>query len=110
MVSLLAWTGLSGCLIDTRYSKLPFGEPKELDRAYQHVVDLLDHAFDHCPKSGDEDLPLDEAALQAACIFDYLNRAVDDKGQKMPRNLIAPNMLPGDITLFLISIYSAVAS
>jgi hypothetical protein len=75
---------------------LPFGDPKELERVYGHVEDLLNHAFDNCPKGGDEDLPISEAALQATCVFDYLNRAVDDKGQKMPRELLAPNMLPGE--------------
>ncbi|KAB8265005.1 cytochrome P450 [Aspergillus pseudonomiae] len=76
------------------YAKVPFGDPKELDRTQKHVVQLLNDAFDTCPKSGDEDLPINEAALRAACIFDYLNRAVDDAGQKLPRELVAPNMLP----------------
>ncbi|KAJ5168033.1 cytochrome P450 [Penicillium canariense] len=76
------------------YSKLPFGDPKELARVYKHVEDLLDNAFEQCPKGGDQDLPISEAALQATCVFDYLNRAIDEKGQKMPRELISPNMLP----------------
>jgi hypothetical protein len=78
---------------------MPFGDPKELDRTYKYVVDLLNNAFDNCPKSGEQDLPINEAALHAACIFDYLNRAVDDAGQKLPRELVAPNMLPGGISL-----------
>lgn len=95
----LSSTGFVDYLTDSRYSKLPFGDPKELDRTYKHVVELLNNAFDHAPKSGEEDLPISEAALHAACIFDYLNRAVDETGKKMPRELVAPNMLPGGPTL-----------
>lgn len=76
---------------------MPFGDPKELERTSKHVVELLNNAFETCPKSGDEDLPINEAALRAACIFDYLNRAVDDAGKKMPKELVAPNMIPGEI-------------
>lgn len=80
-----------------RYSKLPFGDPKQLEITYKHVLGILNDALENCPKSGNEDLPISEAALRAACIFDYLNRAVDDKGQKLPKELAAPNMLPGKI-------------
>ncbi|KAJ5122568.1 cytochrome P450 [Penicillium atrosanguineum] len=76
------------------YSKLPFGDPKELAETQKHIHDVLNEAINNCPKGGDEDLPINDAALQAACIFDFLNRAVDDKGDKIPRELIIPNMLP----------------
>ncbi|KAE8327964.1 cytochrome P450 [Aspergillus sergii] len=55
------------------YAKVPFGDPKELDRTQKRVVQLLNDAFDSCPKSGDEDLPINEAGRMA---------------------LVAPNMLP----------------
>jgi hypothetical protein len=80
-----------------RYSKLPFGDPKELADTQRHINDVLNEAINNCPKGGDEDLPINDAALQAACIFDFLNRAVDDKGDKIPRELIIPNMLPGQL-------------
>ena len=74
---------------------MPFGDPKELEKTRDHIRDVLEKAIDKCPKSGTNDLPIDDAALQAACIFDYLTRAIDDKGEKLPRELIIPNMLPG---------------
>lgn len=78
------------------YSKLPFGDAAELARVRDFVLKTLDTAIDNCPKGGDEDLPIKDAALQAACVFDFLNRAVDEKGNKLPRDLIIPNMLPGE--------------
>jgi hypothetical protein len=96
MVSLSLSTKFTGKLTQSRYAKVPFGDPKELDRAQKTVVQLLNDAFDTCPRSGDEDLPINEAALRAACIFDFLNRAVDESGRKLPRELVAPNMLPGE--------------
>jgi hypothetical protein len=91
------FTAVECTLTSDRYSKLPFGDPKELETTYRHVLEILNDALEKCPKSGDEDLPISEASLRAACIFDYLNRAVDDKGQKLPKELAAPNMLPGKI-------------
>jgi cytochrome P450 len=69
-------------------------------------------AIDNAPKGDtDEDLPLQSAALGASCVVDYLKRATDDHGKKLPRELVVsilgfhfhgqslidhqiPNMLP----------------
>jgi cytochrome P450 len=37
---------------------------------------------------------MQSAALGASCVVDYLKRAVDDHGNKLPRELVIPNMLP----------------
>jgi hypothetical protein len=46
-------------------------------------------AIDNAPKGDtDEDLPLQSAALGASCVVDYLKRATDDHGKKLPRELV----------------------
>jgi hypothetical protein len=46
-------------------------------------------AIDKAPKGDtDEDLPLQSAALGASCVVDYLKRATDDHGNKLPRELV----------------------
>jgi hypothetical protein len=46
-------------------------------------------AIDQAPKGEtDEDLPLQTAALGASCVVDYLKRATDDHGNKLPRDLV----------------------
>jgi hypothetical protein len=46
-------------------------------------------AIDNAPKGDtDEDLPLQSAALGASCVVDYLKRATDDHGNKLPRELV----------------------
>lgn len=46
-------------------------------------------AIDKAPKGDtDEDLPLQSAALSASCVVDYLKRATDDHGNKLPRELV----------------------
>jgi len=62
-----------------------------------HHISFLDHAnhwiptiaIDQAPKGDSEDdLPLQTAALGASCVVDYLKRATDDKGNKLPRELV----------------------
>jgi hypothetical protein len=46
-------------------------------------------AIEQAPKGDtDEDLPLNSAALGASCVVDYLKRATDDHGNKLPRDLV----------------------
>lgn len=50
---------------------------------------LIILAIDKAPKGDtDEDLPLQSAALGASCVVDYLKRATDDHGNKLPRELV----------------------
>lgn len=65
------------------YSYLPWGAPKQLRENKQHVKDLIEEAIKNLRSSGTEDLPMQDAALKASCIVDYLVRATDEKGNKL---------------------------
>lgn len=67
------------------YAKLPFGDPKRLNDIKERVRVLLTESVDKAAK-GTEDLELQEAALKAENMVDYICRAVDSKGNKLPRD------------------------
>ncbi|PGH26876.1 hypothetical protein AJ80_01458 [Polytolypa hystricis UAMH7299] len=50
-------------------------------------------AVDNAAKAKGSDLPMNEAALKASCVVDYLLRAVDDQGAKLPVGLILANIM-----------------
>ncbi|KAG9600738.1 cytochrome P450, partial [Aureobasidium melanogenum] len=75
------------------YSHLPFGEPKELRDTKSRLNQLMQEAIQKAKNEGAEDLPISEAALKADCIADYLARAVDQDGNKMPEKYQAPATL-----------------
>ncbi|KAK5957879.1 hypothetical protein OHC33_001068 [Knufia fluminis] len=75
------------------YGKLPFGPPKQLQHTRLEIASVVDDLIDTCPRGGMEDLPLNEAALNASCLVDYLTRATDDKGDKLPYDLVLTNTL-----------------
>ncbi|TVY82115.1 Cytochrome P450 4F5 [Lachnellula suecica] len=66
------------------YSHMPWGAPKQLKQNKAHVKQLVDEAVANVVGKDTEDLPIADAALKASCIVDYLARATDDKGNKMP--------------------------
>jgi len=66
------------------YSHMPWGAPKELKDNKAHVKQLIEEAVANVVGKDTEDLPINDAALKASCIVDYLARATDDKGQKLP--------------------------
>ena len=80
------------------YAKLgavPYTAANELQNIQKRLWQILNKAIDEAPKGDtDEDLELSSAALGASCVVDYLKRATDDKGNKLPRELVIPNMLP----------------
>ncbi|KAF5854160.1 hypothetical protein GGP41_006969 [Bipolaris sorokiniana] len=80
------------------YSKLsvvPFTAPWYLHHVGAKLWNIMDTAIENAPKGDTEDdLPLHSAALGASCVVDYLKRATDDQGNKLPRDLVIPNMLP----------------
>jgi len=49
-----------------------------------HVAKLIQEAVNNVTGSGTEDLPINDAALRVSCIVEYLPRATDEKGQKLP--------------------------
>ncbi|KAE8314729.1 cytochrome P450 [Aspergillus transmontanensis] len=75
------------------YRHLPFGDPARLRHVQHTIYTLLQEAIDEVAGSGIADAPMNEAALSASCVVDYLLHAVDDKGEHFPQSLILANML-----------------
>ncbi|KAH8689265.1 cytochrome P450 [Phaeosphaeriaceae sp. PMI808] len=73
------------------YSYLPFGDPKLLRQERQRIFGLVAKAIDGAKTSGEGDLPIQKAAKEATCVVDYLKRAVDERGEKLPANLVLIN-------------------
>ncbi|KAK3396681.1 cytochrome P450 [Sordaria brevicollis] len=75
------------------YQHLPFGDPARLQQVRKTVYAQLADVVANAPKSGIENMPLNEAAIKASCVADYLVNAVDEKGEHFPEGLILSNML-----------------
>ncbi|KAF2090166.1 cytochrome P450 [Saccharata proteae CBS 121410] len=75
------------------YRKLPFGDPQRLRDVQQKVYGFVSDAMKDAKSSGKGDLPLHDAALEAANVADYITRATDEKGQKLPENLAVSNLV-----------------
>ncbi|CAP74194.1 Docosahexaenoic acid omega-hydroxylase [Penicillium chrysogenum] len=67
------------------YAKLPFGDPKRLRHARDRIVEMVNESIQNASRNGVEDLPLQDAALQASNMIDYIIRATDNKGEKLPK-------------------------
>ncbi|CAG8268710.1 unnamed protein product [Penicillium nalgiovense] len=67
------------------YAKLPFGDPQRLRHARDRVADMVNESIQNASQNGVEDLPLQDAALQASNMIDYIIRATDNKGEKLPK-------------------------
>ncbi|GIC89467.1 cytochrome P450 [Aspergillus udagawae] len=68
------------------YASLPFGDPKRLKDTKTRIVQLVEESVQKAQRGGVEDLPLQDAALQAANMVDYAIRATDNKGEKLPKS------------------------
>ena len=66
------------------YSHMPWGAPKQLKDNKAHVKKMIEEAVANVTSAGTEDLPIADAALKASCIVDYLVRATDEDGHKLP--------------------------
>ena len=76
------------------YASLPFGDPKKLHDLQEWQHQQVDEMIKHHESSGDNDLELQDAALEAANMIDYLCRATDSKGEKLPKDhLIAATIV-----------------
>ncbi|EFY89031.1 cytochrome P450 monooxygenase [Metarhizium acridum CQMa 102] len=65
-------------------------EQKEAWNVYQYMLKLgsqavVDESIQNAARGGVEDLPLQDAALKAANVVDYSIRAIDNKGEKLPK-------------------------
>lgn len=72
------------------YGHLPFGDPRRMREARDLVWAGVGEAIER-GSTGGKDLPLHEAALHATCLADYLQRAVDGEGKKLPREFLVSN-------------------
>ncbi|KAJ9492643.1 hypothetical protein VN97_g604 [Penicillium thymicola] len=68
------------------YGKLPFGDPKRLRDINARVEQIVGETIQQTARGGDEDLPLQDAALKASNMIDYAVRATDNKGEKLPES------------------------
>ncbi|KAK9234437.1 cytochrome P450 [Lipomyces kononenkoae] len=76
------------------YAHLPFGDPKRLKNLQQFMADQIQEAIDEAESNGTEDLELQDAALKAANVVDYLVRAADGKGEHLPKkNLLSATVV-----------------
>ncbi|KAF4591844.1 monooxygenase [Ophiocordyceps camponoti-floridani] len=66
------------------YQHMPFGDPKKLRQTWARLNDLITQAVERASK-GEENLELQDAALKSENVIDYLLRATDNKGNKLPK-------------------------
>ncbi|CAJ2512482.1 Uu.00g054970.m01.CDS01 [Anthostomella pinea] len=69
------------------YAAMPFGDPKKLREARVRIMEMVNESIENASK-GVESLELQEAALKAENMVDYVLRATDSKGNKLPKERI----------------------
>ncbi|KUI53157.1 Cytochrome P450 4F8 [Cytospora mali] len=69
------------------YAHLPFGDPRKLHNSKERMRVMIDEVVQNASR-GVEDLDLQEAALKAENMVDYVLRATDNKGNKIPKERI----------------------
>ncbi|CAG8012869.1 unnamed protein product [Penicillium nalgiovense] len=75
------------------YRHLPFGDPARLKLVQRTIYSLLQEKIDLVKGSGIDGMPMNQAAVKASCVVDYLHNAVDESGGKFPEGLIVANIL-----------------
>ncbi|KAF3006340.1 hypothetical protein E8E14_004161 [Neopestalotiopsis sp. 37M] len=76
------------------YKALPWGDAAKLKEVQRVTYGMLEEAIAKAPSAGGMDgLSLNDAALKASCVADYLNHAVDETGKRFPKGLVLSNML-----------------
>ncbi|KIW95437.1 uncharacterized protein Z519_04021 [Cladophialophora bantiana CBS 173.52] len=75
------------------YGALPFGDAKRLKEVRHRIYSRLQTAMDSVEQRDTSDLPLSEAALKATCVVDYIKRATDEAGSKLPEDLFLGNIV-----------------
>ncbi|KAK4212134.1 cytochrome P450 [Rhypophila decipiens] len=96
MVALIAQSLALNKKISSRgswYAHLPFGDPKRLQTMWSRIDELIGQSVNEAKSGGVEDLELQEAAVKAANMVDYAIRAVDNKGNKLPREYLVSALL-----------------
>ncbi|KAJ5506197.1 Cytochrome P450 [Penicillium expansum] len=75
------------------YRHLHFGDPACLRVVQRTIYTLLQAKIDLVKGSGIDGMPMNQAAVEASCVVNYLLNTVDETGQKFPEGLIVANML-----------------
>lgn len=75
------------------YRHLPIGDAARLKKVQKETYHQLQEAVDKAADSGIKNLPMNEAAIKAGCVADYLKNAVDENGEHFPEGLLLSNML-----------------
>ncbi|KAF4917723.1 Cytochrome P450 4F5 [Colletotrichum viniferum] len=70
------------------YAKLPFGDPQRLRDVRGRVIDMMNESIAAASRGGTANLELQEAALNADNMVDYVLRAADRDGNKLPQDRI----------------------
>ncbi|KAK6064245.1 cytochrome P450 [Seiridium cupressi] len=69
------------------YAHMPFGDPKRLRDARWRIAEMVNESIAAASK-GVENLELQEAALKADNMVDYVLRATDSRGNKLPKDKV----------------------
>ncbi|WYZ42279.1 hypothetical protein EsH8_V_001174 [Colletotrichum jinshuiense] len=85
-LSLMKKTSLRG----SWYGYLPFGTPKRLRLVRELLWSGVARGIEESVKTSG-DLPMKDAALRATCVADYLRRATNENGDKLPEDLMLSN-------------------
>jgi cytochrome P450 len=75
------------------YRYLPSGDPAKLTKVHSDLYSMINEAIQNVRSKDTSDLPMEEVALKASCVVDYLNRAVHSQGEKLPLDLVLANMV-----------------
>ncbi|KAI0204142.1 cytochrome P450 [Astrocystis sublimbata] len=66
------------------YSHLPFGDPAKIKHLQAFMRSQIEEAIRDSKANGTENLPLQDAALKASNVIDYLTRATASNGEQLP--------------------------
>lgn len=75
------------------YKYLPWSKASQVDQVRQKLYVLVEAAVLKCKPGGNgQDMPIQQAALDSTCIADYLRRATDEDGNKLPHDHLITNL------------------
>ncbi|KAJ6033728.1 hypothetical protein N7444_011499 [Penicillium canescens] len=80
------------------YSSLPFGDNKRLKEVKSRIEGMVEQSIQNAARGGADDLPLQDAALQASNMADCAIRATDNKGEKLPKESLIWALVVATVT------------
>ncbi|GKT47553.1 cytochrome P450 [Colletotrichum spaethianum] len=77
------------------YGSLPFGDPARLRVVQQMLWDNVEKAINESTTTEGEALPLSDptSSLRASSVADFLSRARDNNGERLPQDILIPNVV-----------------